>query len=174
MAEHDFIVARGAAFLAHRLKRASDLLVDGAGDWLAQSGMTAPPRALSTLLLLKAEGRLPVTGISERLRLSHPLMIKLLKVLEDLGLVAVTRDRKDARRRMIRLTKRGQAESEIAERAIAVLAQAYADLFAETGVDLLDAVARLEAACAETSFADRLAAADRRDHVPPLGVPETS
>ena len=159
MAEPDFIADSGVAFLAHRLRRASDLLVDGAGEWLAETGMTAPPRALSTLLLLKLEGPLAVTQIAERLRVSHPLMIKLLRGLEQQGLVRARRDRADARRRPISLTPKGRREAELAQAATQALAQAYGGLFDEMGLDLLDAVARLERACAERPFAQRLSEA---------------
>lgn len=156
MNEPDFIADSGVAFLAHRLRRASDLLVDGAGAWLAEGGMTAPPRALSTLLLLQREGPLTVTGVAERLRVSHPLMIKLLRGLEQQGLVRARRDRADARRRPISLTAKGRQEAELAGAATQALARAYGRLFEETGVDLLDALARLERACAERPFEQRL------------------
>lgn len=152
----DFVTQLGTPFLAHRLRRASDLFVAGYGQWLAEAGITAPPRSMSALLLLRQESPLSITVIADRLKLTHPLIITLLSQLEARGLTVVARDPEDARRRMISLTPQGLLEAERFEAAAAVIARAYRTLYAETGVDLLAAVGRVEAACREVSFPERL------------------
>lgn len=154
----DFVSGLGLPFLAHRLRRASELLVHGYEKWLPEVGVTAPPRSLSTLLLLRKEGVLSVTDIAERLRFTHPLIITLLKRLEDLGLTEVTRDPQDGRRRLIALTAKGVGEAALVEEATTIMGHAYADLFSEIEVDLLGAIARLEEAGKRLSFDARLRA----------------
>jgi hypothetical protein len=52
------------------------------------------------------------------------------------------------------------------EAAAEVIGEAYRTLSAEIGADLLDLVSRVDAACAETSFRDRLRAAANRSSQP--------
>lgn len=152
----DFVKAQGLPLLAHRLRRLSELFLDGYGDWLPDVGVTAPPRALSLLRLLDEEGPLGITFIADRLRLTHPLIIALVAALEEDGLVEIARDPGDGRRRMVGLSAEGRAQASAARQALAVMADAYRDLAAETGIDLMDAVERIERACAATSFELRL------------------
>ena len=155
----DFVTELGRPFLAHRLKRAAELLVAGSGKWLPETGVTAPPRSMSALLLLRREGPLSVTDIAERLRFTHPLIIALLAQLESRGFTTVARDPNDARRRMITLTPEGERETDRVDAAAEVIGRAYQALFDEIGLDLLDAVSRLESACAAQPFSERLRAA---------------
>src|SRR5579864_1177615 len=73
----DFVESLGLPFFAHRLRRLSETLVEASGGWLREVGVAAPPKAVSTLLLIAAEGPSTVTEIATRLRLSHPLIVKL-------------------------------------------------------------------------------------------------
>ncbi|HEY0116581.1 MAG TPA: MarR family transcriptional regulator [Allosphingosinicella sp.] len=152
----DFISRLGRPMVAHRLRRLSELLLDGYARWLPEAGVTAPARSLSTLLLLAEEGPLGVTELAARLRLSHPLMIKLVAALQDAGFVTTNADPGDGRRRPARLTERGRTEARRVGTALAALDRAFADLFQETGVDLFDAVARVELACRRETFTERL------------------
>jgi DNA-binding MarR family transcriptional regulator len=157
----DFITGLGAAFLAHRLRRASESILDATGPFLREQGISAPPRAISTLLLLDERGALGITGISTTLRLTHPLIIKLVRALADSGYVSEERDPQDSRRRLISLTDEGRRQAAIARRLNVAVARAFAGVAAETGTDLLDAVARFEAAIRAKPLADRLARALR-------------
>lgn len=154
--DSDFIVALGRPFAAHRLRRLSDLFVDGNAAWLPRFGVEAPARTLSTLLLLDEAGPLGVTELAARLRLSHPLLIRMTEALAERGLIAFAPDPADARRRPVALTEKGRAEVARVRSAIAVLDRAYAELFAEIGADLVDLVGRVEAACLSDGFGSRL------------------
>lgn len=152
----DFITSLGRPFLAHRLRRLSETFVEGSSRWLPAAGITAPPRAHSTLLLLEKDGPLGVTALAARLRLSHPLLIKLTGRLEALGLTRTTQDPKDGRRRMIDLTGAGRAEAERVRRAVAVVDRVFEELLDEIGMDILEGCARAERACRGLSFDKRL------------------
>lgn len=159
--DSDFVARLGRPFIAHRMRRIAELFLDGYSRWLPEAGVTAPARSLSTLLLL-GEGPLGVTELAARLRLSHPLMIRLLASLEQAGFVALSRDSADARRRPASLTRKGLAEVARVRRAIRILDSAYAELFDEIGVDLTSVAARVEDACLRDAFHQRLQrAADR-------------
>jgi len=157
----DFVESLGLPFFAHRLRRLSETLVAAAPDWLPQAGVTAPPKAGSTLLLLAQEGGLSVTEIAARLRLSHPLIIRLVRELSGRGLVKTAQDPADGRRRPVTLTAAGRAEAARLLQLNAQIAAAYRDLFEDAGVDGLAAIERLEAALARRGYAERLRQAAR-------------
>src|SRR5436190_370795 len=64
----DFVADLGRPFLAHRLRRASEVLLVGYSAWLPKIGVTAPPRSLSMLILLGEQEGLGVTDIAAALR----------------------------------------------------------------------------------------------------------
>lgn len=153
--DEDFVARLGRPFTAHRLRRLAELFLEGYGGWLPELGVTAPARSLSTLLLLES-GPLGASEIAARLRFSHPLMINLLAALEKAGFVSLSRDPGDARRRPATLTARGRSEVERVKQALRILDEAYAELFAEVGADLEAIAARVEAACRQDPFGQRL------------------
>lgn len=154
--DSDFITSLGRPFLAHRLRRLAETFVEGSSHWLPSLGINAPPRSHSTLLLLEAEGPLGVTGLAARLRLSHPLLIKLTGRLEALGLARTTQDPEDGRRRLIALTEAGRAEAKRVRNAVAIVDRAFGELLDEIGIDLFEGCARAERACRGLGFERRL------------------
>jgi DNA-binding MarR family transcriptional regulator len=156
MASDDFISELGLPFLAHRFRRLSEILVEDIGEWLPEAGVRSPPRAGSTILLLRREGSLAITEIAARLRLTHPLIIGLVSELEELGLVKIERDPSDARRRLVALTKSGIDCADKIDRATKRIAEVYREVGAEIGVDLLVVAEKLEAACRKRPMAARL------------------
>lgn len=156
MRDSDFITEQGLAFFAHRLRRASEMLTATAGDWLKAQGFVTPPRAVSTIQLLEREGPLPVTAIAAALRLSHPLILKLVEQLAELGLVGAVQDETDRRRRIVSLTAAGRAEAVRLARANEAMAASYADIFGALGIDGLAMMQAIEAECRTGRFAERL------------------
>jgi DNA-binding MarR family transcriptional regulator len=152
----DFVAELGLPMTAHRLRRASELLVDAHARWLAEAGPAIPARAMSTLLLLDETGAQGVTAIARRLRLTHPLMIELTRALETAGLVSARGDPEDGRRRLLELTPSGRRAAAELRQRMRSLEGFYRALFDEIGVDLLDAVERLERAARKRPLIDRL------------------
>jgi DNA-binding MarR family transcriptional regulator len=152
----DFVESIGAPLFAHRLRRLSETLVDAVGAWLPEAGVSAPPKAGSTLLLLAAEGPMSVTEIASRLRLSHPLIVRLVRELEALGLTRTEQDPSDGRRRPVWLTQAGRAQAQRFRAITVTLAEVYARLFSDAGIDGLVLVERLEGALRYRDFGHRL------------------
>lgn len=165
MTEPDFIRSLGLPFLSHRLKRASELILEGATAALRGQGLASPARSGSTLLLLREAGPMGVTEIAYRLRLSHPLIIKLTAAMAAEGLVRDESDPGDNRRRLIALTGKGEAEAARLLAFSAALARTFAAMFAEAGADLFDALGRFEAAAEARPIRDRLEAELAREEV---------
>lgn len=162
----DFIRMQGPAFLAHLLRRLSDELVQGAGDWYPKAGVSAPPRTASTLLALDANGPLGVTTIAAVLRQSHPLVITWIRQLEALALVETLADPHDRRRSVIALTRKGRAEVKRLREALAPMEQASRELLDAAAPGMFDALWRMEQACRDQPFIERLEACARRTRRP--------
>lgn len=152
----DFVSAQGLPFLAHRLRRASELILEGTMPFVHRNGYDGPARSVSTMLLLRAEEALGVTEIAHRLRLTHPLIIKLVAALAEAGLVTDEADPKDARRRVIRLTKRGEEQADRLLELNAVIAATLKSMFEEQDSDFFEALERFEQAARERPIERRL------------------
>jgi len=132
----DFVDSLGPAFLAHRLRRLSDRMVDQVGAALVREGLSVPARSISTLLLLRERGPLGPVEIGKELRFSHPLMVRSLRTLEALGLVEAIPDEADQRRRRVRLTAEGHREANAGIAIAAEIARQLSLRAIEAGVDL--------------------------------------
>lgn len=151
----DFVDSLGAGFLAHRLRRASDAIVEASTQVLRANGFRGPARSVSTLLLLREHGAMGVTELAYRLRLSHPMIIKLTRALAAEGLMAEAADPRDGRRRLIALTDEGRTQLAIAERVTPALAAALGEAGGALGAALDAFVAEL----AERPLEQRITAA---------------
>lgn len=154
----DFVHSLGLPFMAHRLRRLSELILEGSSEALRRAGVEAPARTGSTLLLLRDNGPTGITEIAYRLRLSHPLIIKLAAALAAAGLVRDESDPADSRRRLLALTDTGAAEAARIARFSAALGRTFEGMFEEAGADLYAALERFEAAAEARPIAARLEA----------------
>lgn len=140
----DFIRAQGLPFMAHLLRRISDMMVAEAGAWEDEElGVRAPPRTASTMLLLAGQGPQNVTQLAEKLGQSHPLIISWLKQLEELDLIKSSSDPADARRTLIALTPAGRAEAKRMAEGSERIGRAYAKLLREADADVHEALWRV-------------------------------
>jgi len=152
----DFVESLGLPLFAHRLRRLSESLVEAGRQSLPNAGVTAPPKAGSTLLLLANAGPLSVTEIATRLRLTHPLIIKLTREMEALGLVRIEQDSRDRRRRPVSLTAAGRRQAALLEDVNRHLAIVYRQIFEKAGVDGFAAIVAIERVLADRDFMRRL------------------
>jgi DNA-binding MarR family transcriptional regulator len=153
---NDFIKAHGNAFLAHRLRRSSDRLVDQIGGVLARLELDVPPRGASMLLLIAEHRKIGVMEISRRLRLSHPLIIRMARQFESLGLVTVENDPADARRRHLVPTAKARREAAALLAFNTRVSAMFDELFAEIESPLISVLDRLDAALDAAPVAKRL------------------
>ena len=152
----DFIAALGQPFLARRFQRLVESFVDDIEKFLLDSGLTAPARSLSTLLLVDDMPGLAIMQVARQVQMSHPLMINLLSQLEQLKLVHFMPDENDKRRRLIFLTEDGQATVARLRVLLPVINAAYAELAREINIDLTMVVNRMDDALARRGFRLRL------------------
>lgn len=161
----DFIQAGGVFFIAHRLRRLSDVMVADCERWFAEAGIIAPPRTTSMLYLLETRGPQRVTVIAAALRQFHPVVIDWARKLKKLGFLATTVDPTDRRGTLVSLTESGRREVAKIREAEAAITAAYAALGPETGVSLIDSIAVWETALSQRSLSVRIGQHEARPPV---------
>ena len=145
----DFVTELGPAFVAHRLRRLSDRIVDEIAEAMRIEGLTVPPRSASTILLLADKGPMGPVDIARTLRFSHPLMVRALRVLRELGFVQVVDHDGDQRRRLVELTKCGRDEAAVLARFNEGLNRVMLELLDDAGgkagafLEAVDAIGRM-------------------------------
>lgn len=154
----DFIESHGSAFLAHRLRRSSDSIVDQISGILLQLGLDVPPRGASMLLLIDEQRQIGVMEISRRLRLSHPLIVRMAREFEERGLVEIGADPLDGRRRILSPTKKARREATALRAFNADLNAMFDGLFSEIDASLIGVLDRFDAELAASPIPPRLAA----------------
>lgn len=144
MARMDYIRELGALVLDHRFRRLTDALLRTADELYAARGLPFRARWTSTYQLLFDEGPLAITDLADNLHLTHPAIIGITDAMREEGLVTDTRDRHDARRRLVALTARArQLDAEL--RALwTVLADAQRKRFTDAGVDIVAVLTLVE------------------------------
>jgi len=152
----DFIEVQGSAFISHRLRRSSDRILDQIGGMLADIGLDVPPRGASMLLLLDEERAIGVVEIARRLRLSHPLIVRMVREFEKRGLLVAEVDPADARRRRLVPTAKADREAAALRAFLARVGGAVDALLVEIDCPLLAALDRLDAALTARPLADRI------------------
>jgi len=154
----DFIERHGNAFLAHRLRRSSDRIVDQIGVILLKLGLDVPPRGASMLLLIDEQQQIGVVEISRRLRLSHPLIVRMAREFQERGLVEINADPSDGRRRVLTPTAKARHEAAALRTFNANVSAMFNDLFTDIGASLISILDRLDAELDASPIPKRLAA----------------
>jgi DNA-binding MarR family transcriptional regulator len=152
----DFIESHRKVFLAHRLRRSSELIVEQVGSELRNMELSVPPRGASMLLLVDERGPIGIVEISQRLRLSHPLIVRMAQKFEALGLVEIVKVTSDGRRKQLAPTDKGRAEARALRDFNSRLATVFGRLFAEIDCDPITMLDRLDAALDSSSIEERL------------------
>ena len=132
----DYVESLGTSFLAHRLRRLSDDLVDQVTANFDRAGLAVPARSVSTLHYLRQNGPTGPVELGKALKFSHPLMVRSLRNLENLGLVEAVADERDQRRRRVQLTARGEEEAQRSFALTEAFAREMDRIAADAGVDI--------------------------------------
>jgi DNA-binding MarR family transcriptional regulator len=155
----DFLRNLGPLAMASRLKRLTDRLYRSGERIYADQGAAFEPRWFTIVArLAAAQDAVPITTISRDLGVSHPAVIKLVRELENAGLVCSNSDPADGRRRLIRLTAGGDRLVADVRPIWAAFEHATRELYAEIGYDLITVIDRLEEALERQDLSARVTA----------------
>lgn len=102
----DYLAEIKHAGLLSRLKRLSDEILYSTRDYYKTVGLDIEPNWHLIFLLLEENDSLTITGISQKLRMSHPACIKIIKQMKKKGYLTTRTDPNDSRRQLLELTEK--------------------------------------------------------------------
>ena len=123
---------------------------------LAASGCNVMATTTGIVLLLYGEESLSIADIAKRLRYSHQLATKRVRIIEGSGFAASKDDPDDGRRRIVSLTREGKREARKLVDYLGDLEKAFRSVFDDIGTDALDVVIAADEALLGRSLAARM------------------
>jgi ribosomal protein S18 acetylase RimI-like enzyme/predicted transcriptional regulator len=152
----DLLRQLGSLALASRLRRLADWLYKDGPRIYRERSTDFEPRWFPLFYLLKESGAMPVTTAAAALGLSHPAVNQIAGEMATRGFLESIKDKKDERKRLLRLTRKGKAAVSSLEPVWADIEAAAGELVSEAGDDFLAALGRLEDALNETGVYERV------------------
>lgn len=154
----DLITDLGHLALASRLKRLADRLQAAVSDVYAARGLGFRGRWFPLLAALERESPQAVTQLASWLGLTHTAIAQIGSEMAAEGLVRSESDPLDGRRRLFSLTDLGRHTAERLRPLWAEIEHATAEVVAESGHDLLAAIAAVEERLERRGVSERLRA----------------
>ncbi|HJV48721.1 MAG TPA: bifunctional helix-turn-helix transcriptional regulator/GNAT family N-acetyltransferase [Geothrix sp.] len=99
----------GGLLMGSRLRRLSEALYAGVDEIYREHGVQLSSRCFPILFLLRDNGPLSITDLAGRLGQSHPALSQMSRKLLAEGVVVERADPADERRRLLDLSRKGQA-----------------------------------------------------------------
>jgi ribosomal protein S18 acetylase RimI-like enzyme/predicted transcriptional regulator len=152
----DLIKELGPLAIASRFRRLAEWLYKDAPRIYRERDVDFEPRWFSLFYLLKESGSMPVTEAAAALGFSHPAINQIAGEMARKGLLESIKDKKDERKRLLRLTRKGKAAVSSLEPVWEDIAAAASEVLNEAGGDLLTSLARLEEALNEAGMYERV------------------
>ncbi len=156
--ERNIIEELGSLALATRLKNLSERLARDVAQVYKESAFDFEPRWFAMIYALKEGEELAVTELSAMLKQTHPAVNQVANVLVEKGLAEERKDFSDQRKRLLKLSSKGQQlvkkMSTIWER----IKSANDELLNEATGDLLSTLDKVESALDEQSMYERVKA----------------
>jgi len=105
---------------------------------------------------LSIKKSMTISELSESLIISHPAIIEVTDELIGLGYLVSSQDKKDKRKRYIKVTRKGKGLSKKLKPIWNAFREATQDLFRETGCNLINEISLIESALIEKSLHERI------------------
>lgn len=152
---HDWLRELGLVAFGSRMRRISEALVADVVTVYDRLGVNFNPKWFPLVTLLREKGPLGVVETAAALGLTHPAVSQFARELSQANLLVTLPDPGDERRRLLALSPQGLALCQELDPLWQAVRTAVASLQADAGVDLIDAIDRLEAARAKATMTDR-------------------
>ena len=151
----DYLQDLGYLALGSRLKRLSEKLATSVAEIYKAEGMDFEPRWFPVFRLLADRGSMSVTDIALAIGITHPAVNQIAAELEKASLIKATVNVDDRRKRMLKLTKKGENVRDQLQRIWKGLHASISDSVAESGADLVNAAAAMEKSLDRLSLLSR-------------------
>ena len=140
----DLIKELGTLALASRLKRLSDIMMRGVTRLYEEQQVEFHPRWFPVVYLLKTQGPMSVTAIAEALGMTHPAINQTAGQLSRHDLINSRKDKKDERRRILSLSKKGRDTVNKLEPLWDIIKKCSQELINENDPNFLNVVENIE------------------------------
>lgn len=121
------------SFLGRLSEALSQTIEDQTRELFDAAGIVIPVRSCSLLTALGQRGEASAAELARALDQSHQLVVQKCPALVRLGLMTQHADPADARRKLFRLTDKGQAQLAMLDTYSDKITDVYKRLFEETG-----------------------------------------
>lgn len=145
----------GSAFLGARTQRLANLVSSQGDEFFRAAGIVVPAQAVSTLLLLREYGPSSLVEVAAALNEPHQVTAKRTAQLQGLSMLTCKQDPNDGRRKLFRLTRKGNVESELVEARCKDALRVFEGLNRELDIQLGDALDAAYDALARNSMLSR-------------------
>ncbi|MCB0322948.1 MAG: bifunctional helix-turn-helix transcriptional regulator/GNAT family N-acetyltransferase [Bdellovibrionales bacterium] len=151
----DYLAELGTLALGSRLRRLSDLFYEEVADIYAFYNFDLEPRYFGLVSYLHHHGPAGVTEAAKALHLTHPAVSVMAKALEESGWIVFEPDANDERRKLLRLSSKGQAL--VAELAPVweQIRQGVDELLGDQAQQFFSTLGRIESALEDVKFSKR-------------------
>lgn len=119
-------------------------------------GIDFEARWFSTLYLLKMKSPMTITGIAESLGYTHPGVHKIAREMSQKGLVVSVTDKRDRRKRLVKLSKKGREAAAFLSPVWDDIHYVLKELLASAEHNLLTAIEQIEGRLDEMEMYERL------------------
>jgi DNA-binding MarR family transcriptional regulator len=154
MDKEDFLKNIELAGLTSRIKRLSDEILYSTKEFYKEVGADIEPNWHLVFLLLKQRESLSVTQIAEKLKLSHPAIIKIIKNMKAVGYVESKTDTLDSRKQNLKLSDTAIELLPTFEKYWDACIMTMGELI-EDNPDFLESLSKIEHKIIEKSYKDR-------------------
>lgn len=151
-----FIDELGVMAMGTRLKNLSELLMKDMTRVYKEQGFDFEPRWFTFFQLILQRKEVSVTEIARELNQSHPAAVQVLNMLEKKKLVTTRKDKSDQRKRLVRLSKKGQQLAEKLAPLWDSVHEISLEILNESDPNLLDRITKVENALKHKSTYTRI------------------
>jgi DNA-binding MarR family transcriptional regulator len=160
-AENDLIKHLRELALATRLKRLGESLQADVAKLYAERKIDFEPKWFTMLYALYNRPGMSIVELSDFLKLTHPAIIQFSQQMTRAGLLKITKDKNDARRKLLQLTATGRKTFEKIEPILGVIENANRKFLEETGADVLALIEKMEALLEEKDMYVRITESEK-------------
>jgi DNA-binding MarR family transcriptional regulator len=151
----DIIADLGSLAFGSRLKRMSEIGMQSVQDVYVLYGVDFETKDFPLFYYLSQKGEASIMEISEVLKVTHPAVIQTAKGLEKKGLIISKKSAEDARKRNLKLSKKGKNLLPKLEKIWTEIKALNTSIFENQKHNILEALKEIEDVWAEKTYIER-------------------
>lgn len=151
----DILADLGTLAFASRLKRLSDLGMQSTLDVYKLYNVDFEPRFFPFFYYLSQKGEASIMELAENLKVSHPAIIQIARDLEKKGLITSKKSVEDARKRNLKISRKGKSLLLILQKIWAEIRAMNDEIIESREHNIMIAIQEIEEVWAEKSYVER-------------------